>query len=78
MIGAPSFPHILLLVLFGQTDRDHSLRGGRVGRNGSDLTANEISRQRRKPMVLTIRPPIFDHDVAAASEPHGSGHLHFW
>jgi hypothetical protein len=33
--------------------------------NDSDLRANEISRQRRQPIVSTVRPPIFDRYVAA-------------
>jgi len=27
------------------------------------LTANKIFRQRRKPIIMTLRPTIFDRDV---------------
>src|SRR5215831_12226096 len=39
--------------------------GRGASRNDTDLIANELSSHRRQPVVLTIRPPIFDQHVAA-------------
>src|SRR5262249_42164061 len=39
--------------------------GRSASRNDTDLIANELSSHRRQPVILTIRPPIFDQHVAA-------------
>ena len=42
-------------------------REARRGDHG-DLTADQIGRQRRQPVVLTLRPAVFDRDVLALDE----------
>jgi len=44
-------------------------RGGSAGRGDhGDLSAHQIGRERRQPIVVTLRPAIFDRHVAAFDE----------
>jgi len=45
-------------------------RGNRVCEDPGHAKANQISRQRRQPIVLACRPPVSDRDVPAID---GSG-----
>jgi hypothetical protein len=45
-------------------------RGAADRRDQSNLSADQIGRERRQPLVIALRPAVFDRDVAALDEAH--------
>ena len=45
--------------------REHGRRDGTGRDDHGHLPANQIGRQRRQPIILTVRPAVFDRDVLA-------------